>query len=163
MSLTPAGRTLALRMVRRHRLIELFLVETLNLSWDQVHDEAENMEHAVSDFLVDRIDEFLGHPETDPHGSRIPGADGLLRGEDASTQTLADCSVGVQVRFVRVVNQGSAFLRYLSDAGFEIGGHGTVTENNAETGILTTEIAGQPMSIAREAAETIRVECVPGS
>ena len=79
-SLTKAGRSLALRMLRRHRLIELFLVRTLDLTWDQVHEEAENMEHAVSDMLIERMDEFLDRPETDPHGDPIPAADGLMRG-----------------------------------------------------------------------------------
>src|SRR5262245_53050024 len=78
--LTPAGRKLAMRMLRRHRLIELFLVQTLDLTWDRVHEEAENMEHAVSDLLIDRIDEFLGHPECDPHGDPIPTPEGELRG-----------------------------------------------------------------------------------
>ena len=76
-ALTRAGRVLALRMIRRHRLIELFLLQTLDMSWDEVHDEAEHMEHAVSDLLVDRIDAFLGHPDVDPHGDPIPRADGV--------------------------------------------------------------------------------------
>lgn len=156
-SLTSAGRSLALRMVRRHRLIELFLVKTLGLSWDQVHDEAEHMEHAVSDFLVDRIDDYLDHPTRDPHGSPIPGADGSMRGNQQPTRTLADCEAGTRVRFVRVVNQGNDFLRYLSDIGFTIGGEGVVVENNNQTEIVTTSINSETMSMAREAAVTIRV------
>ena len=76
--LTHSGRALALRVLRRHRLIEQFLSQTLNLSWDEVHEEAEHMEHAVSDSLVDRIDAYLGHPSTDPHGDPIPRADGTV-------------------------------------------------------------------------------------
>lgn len=157
-SLTSSGRSLALRMVRRHRLIELFLVKTLELSWDQVHDEAENMEHAVSDFLVDRIDAYLGHPTSDPHGSPIPGADGAMRGEGEPTQSLADCKAGTNVRFIRVVNQGNEFLRFLSDNGLAIGGNGTVVENNDQTGIVTTSIDGNTLSMSRDAAATIRVQ-----
>ena len=71
-SLSRTGQVLALRMIRRHRLIEQFLVQTLSMNWDEVHDEAEHMEHAVSDLLVDRIDEYLGRPEVDPHGDPIP-------------------------------------------------------------------------------------------
>lgn len=156
-SLTDSGRTLAMRMLRRHRLIELFLVRTLNLTWDQVHDEAENMEHAVSDFLIDRMDEFLGRPETDPHGSPIPDAHGEMRGSSEQTQSLAECPVGTRVRFVRVVNQAAEFLRYLSDVGFEIGGEGTVLENNEQAGIVTARIDSEPVSMARDAAATIRV------
>ena len=77
--MTDTGQQLALRVLRRHRLIELFLVKTLGLSWDEVHEEAENMEHAVSDFLVDRIDDFLGKPQTDPHGDPIPRSDGTIQ------------------------------------------------------------------------------------
>src|SRR5262245_42586163 len=80
-SLTANGNALAMRMLRRHRLIELFLARTLNLSWDQVHEEAEHMEDAVSDVLIDRIDEYLGRPNCDPHGDPIPSADGVMRGD----------------------------------------------------------------------------------
>jgi len=77
--LSRAGEVLALRIIRRHRLVELFLMRTLGMSWDEVHDEAEHMEHAVSDLLIDRIDDYLGHPEVDPHGDPIPRGDGRLR------------------------------------------------------------------------------------
>ena len=90
--LTPSGRALALRVLRRHRLIEQFLSETLNLTWDEVHEEAENMEHAVSDSLIDRIDAYLGHPPTDPHGDPIPKADGTII--DAADRPLVECSAG---------------------------------------------------------------------
>src|SRR5690606_26472429 len=76
--LTEAGRAYAGAMVRRHRLIETFLVNTLGYSWDQVHDEAEQLEHAVSDFMIDRIDELLGRPDRDPHGDPIPKPDGTV-------------------------------------------------------------------------------------
>src|SRR5690606_8887189 len=89
--LTDAGKKLAMRMLRRHRLIELFLARTLELPWDQVHEEAEHMEHAVSDRLVDRIDEFLGEPSYDPHGDPIPGVDGELRGRMHLAAPLSDC------------------------------------------------------------------------
>src|SRR4051812_30816119 len=76
--LTPAGQRLAMTVIRRHRLLELFLVETLKMPWDEVHEEAEHMEHAASERLIDRIDAFLGHPAVDPHGDPIPAADGSL-------------------------------------------------------------------------------------
>ena len=98
-SLTPAGAALALRVMRRHRLIELFLVKTLNLSWDEVHEEAENMEHAVSDLLIDRIDVFLGHPKVDPHGDPIPTADGAL--DMIDTRPLAECQAGEDFRLAQ--------------------------------------------------------------
>ena len=85
--LTETGRSYALVMVRRHRLIEAFLVSVLGYSWDQVHDEAEHLEHAVSDFMIDRIDEFLEFPTRDPHGDPIPSADGTVHIPDATQLT----------------------------------------------------------------------------
>ena len=82
--LTPAGQRLAMKVIRRHRLLEQFLVATLKMPWDEVHEEAEHMEHAVSDRLIDRIDAFLGHPAVDPHGDPIPRADGSLAEPEAA-------------------------------------------------------------------------------
>jgi DtxR family transcriptional regulator, Mn-dependent transcriptional regulator len=130
--LTDAGRKLAMRMLRRHRLIELFLVQTLELPWDQVHEEAEHMEHAVSDRLVDRIDEFLGRPAHDPHGDPIPTADGSLRGRSKRAVPLTECPAGARVKFVRVLNQGPEFLRFLSRSGLAVGVVGAVVSNIAE-------------------------------
>lgn len=158
MRLTKSGRKLALRMLRRHRLIELFLVQTLNLTWDQVHEEAEHMEHSVSDFLIDRIDEFLGHPSTDPHGDPIPTAEGVMRGESEVAVPLASCEPGTRIRVVRVTNQNPEFLRYLSEAGFELGAAGTVSENNAEAGIVTTKIGERTVAMGHPAAESLLVE-----
>ena len=109
-TLSESGRVLALRMLRRHRLIEQFLVETLQLSWDQVHEEAENMEHAISDFVVDRIDEYLGHPEVDPHGDPIPAADGQLRGSRPSAVPLNSCVAGRLFEFSGLMYQDLDFL-----------------------------------------------------
>ena len=82
--LTPAGEKVALSMVRRHRLLETFLVESLGYGWDEVHDEAEILEHAASDRLVDRIDAFLGRPQSDPHGDPIPDPEGQIESHDSS-------------------------------------------------------------------------------
>ena len=106
--MTAAGRALALRVLRRHRLIEQFLSQTLNLTWDEVHEEAEHMEHAVSDALVDRIDAFLGHPTTDPHGDPIPQADGSMAA--AADRPLSECAAGERFRLARVIDQSPEFL-----------------------------------------------------
>lgn len=161
--LTDAGRKLALRMVRRHRLIELFLVETLHLRWDQVHDEAENMEHSVSDFLIDRIDDYLGHPESDPHGAPIPASDGELRGTEVEGSRLDECKTGSRVRLVRVVNQGPELLRYLSESGFELGGEAILKENNIDAGIISVEVNGRVLALGHDAAASIRVLTLPAS
>jgi len=156
--LTDAGTKLATRMVRRHRLIELFLHNTLNLTWDQVHEEAEELEHAVSEFLIDRIDDYLGHPGADPHGAPIPAADGQMRGNSADTVTLDTCETGDQVRFVRVVNQEPDFLRYLSDSGFQLGKVGAIVENSHDAGVIRAAIEGQQITVDRQAAQSILVE-----
>ena len=159
-SLTEEGRALALRMLRRHRLIELFLVRTLGLSWDQVHEEAEHMEHAVSDSLVDAIDAYLGHPAADPHGDPIPTAEGEMRGAEVELIPLPDCPVGTTVRIARVTNQGGDFLRFLSDAQLELGRVGTVTANSREAGLVTINFDGTEVPLGHAAAATLLVERV---
>jgi DtxR family Mn-dependent transcriptional regulator len=155
--LTRTGRTLALRMLRRHRLIELFLVRTLGLTWAEVHEEAEHMEHAVSDVLIDRIDDYLGRPAYDPHGDPIPQADGTMRGDGVRSMPLSACSAGRRVQIVRVLQQGSEFLRYLSESGIDIGVEATVEANSAEAGVVTLRVDGRPVPIGRPAAEQLLV------
>lgn len=153
--LTAAGCALALRVMRRHRLIELFLVRTLRLTWDEVHEEAENMEHAVSDLLIDRIDEFLGHPQVDPHGDPIPRRDGTMA--DEITRPLADCPVGFRFRLARVVNQSPEFLRYLTDSALSLGVTGMVTSQQSAAGVVTLQLGDRETVLAREAAEKLLV------
>lgn len=156
--LSEAGRKLALRMLRRHRLLELFLVKTLNLTWDQVHDESENMEHAVSDELIERIDEFLGRPETDPHGDPIPSADGQMRGENSDIVPLAQLPAGTPFRIARVTNQSSEFLRFLAESGLTPQAAGRVLRRNGEAGLMTLETAHGDISLGLPAAEQVLVE-----
>ena len=153
--LTETGRALALRVLRRHRLIELFLSRTLHLSWDEVHEEAEHMEHAVSDRLIDRIDEFLEYPAADPHGDPIPKADGTV--EVHHNQKLTECAVGREFHLVRVVDQSPEFLRYLSDTGLQLGASGKVIENRPEAGILTISNGDRETTLSRSAAEKLLV------
>ncbi|MBM4075988.1 MAG: metal-dependent transcriptional regulator [Planctomycetes bacterium] len=158
--LTKEGRHLAMRMLRRHRLLELFLVKTLNLSWDQVHEEAENMEHAVSDSLIERIDEFLGRPATDPHGDPIPSAEGKMRATDDRAVPLSQVEPGTRVRFVRVVDQGGEFLRFLSESGISLQQEGIVENNSPTAGIITTLIEGRPIVLGHSAANHLLVESI---
>ena len=153
--LTSAGNALALRVLRRHRLIELFLVKTLDLSWDEVHEEAEQMEHAVSDRLIDRIDAFLNFPDVDPHGDPIPKRDGTF--EPLTGRRLTECRVGDEFRLARVIDQSPEFLRYLTESGLPLGVTGTVTANRAEAGIVTVQIGQQETTLGREAADNILV------
>jgi DtxR family transcriptional regulator, Mn-dependent transcriptional regulator len=156
-SLTDDGKQTAIRVLRRHRLIELFLFQTLKLTWDQIHAEAENMEHAVSDFLVDHIDEYLGFPETDPHGDPIPSIDGQMRRAYPNLTTLAACQPGMHVQIVQVTDQETEFLRFLSRSGLKIGSRGTVKEKNAEAGIVVSEWNGQMISMGIHVAENVKV------
>ncbi len=156
--LTPSGTDLALRVVRRHRLIELFLVKTLDLTWDEVHEEAEHMEHAVSDRLIDKIDAYLGHPKADPHGDPIPRPDGSF--ETPESRTLAECEVGAEFHLARVIDQSPEFLRFLSSSGLPLGASGQIVANQAAAGIVTVKVAGRETTLGRAAAEKILVTLV---
>lgn len=114
-ALTPQGRRLALRMLRRHRLWEMFLARHLGLGWDEIHDEAERLEHATSDLLERRIDRVLGYPRIDPHGDPIPSAAGSLR--RSSLTTLADAEAGSTLVVTRVRGGDRAFYRQMSRMG----------------------------------------------
>lgn len=153
--LTDAGTVLALRVIRRHRLIELFLVRTLKLSWDQVHEEAEHMEHAVSDLLIDRIDAFLDYPQQDPHGDPIPSSDGTMQAH--SGHVLANCDPGDTFRLVRVLDQSSAFLRYLSDAGLHVGARGEVLSKPNEAGVISIRVGQFETTLGQAVAEKLLV------
>ncbi|MCI4012178.1 metal-dependent transcriptional regulator [Brevibacterium sp. ZH18] len=113
--LTAEGETIALSMVRRHRLLETFLVESLGYSWDEVHDEAETLEHASSDLLIDRIDTFLGRPKVDPHGDPIPGPDGQVESHDSSL-LLAEAAPG-SYTVIRVSDADPDVLAHLAEVG----------------------------------------------
>lgn len=153
--LTDAGRTLALRVLRRHRLIELFLARTLNLTWDEVHAEAENMEHAVSDLLIDRIDSFLGFPATDPHGDPIPKADGTVA--HSAGRRLSQLDVPQSFRVERVLDQSPEFLRYLTETGLKLGASGSVVANRAESGTITVTVAGEQTTLSHGVADRLLV------
>jgi len=109
--LSAAGEKLAARVLRRHRLVELFLVQVIGMRWDEVHDDAEQLEHVVSDRLVERIDDMLGHPEVDPHGDPIPTPDGRL--QRRPFDTLLTCPLNTPVTVARVTDQDAAFLRFV--------------------------------------------------
>lgn len=117
-TLTDQGRHAALMMVRRHRLIETVLVEQLGYSWDEVHDEADVLEHAVSDRLVDRIDAYLGHPRRDPHGDPIPDRDGTVSVPDAVS--LAQAPEGSHGAVVRISDDEPQVLRMLAENGLHL-------------------------------------------
>jgi DtxR family transcriptional regulator, Mn-dependent transcriptional regulator len=118
-TLTAAGERLAALVLRRHRLIELFLVQVMGLSWDEVHDDAEQLEHVVSDRLIDRIDEMLGRPEVDPHGDPIPDPEGTVKPQNV--QSLMTCPLHTPVTVTRVVDQDRLFLRFIESHNLKPG------------------------------------------
>ena len=117
--LTASGLKLAALVLRRHRLMELFLVQVLGMSWDEVHEEAERLEHAASDRVIDRIDAMLGQPSTDPHGDPIPDSNGAVSARDYPT--LLTCPVGAPVVVTRVTDQDAEFLRFLESSDLKPG------------------------------------------
>ena len=127
--LTAAGERLAALVVRRHRLIELFLVEVMGMNWTEVHEEAELLEHAVSDRLIERIDEMLGHPEADPHGDPIPDSEGVL--ERRPFDTLLTCPLNAPVTVRRVTDQDPEFLRFVERRDLKPGETVEVVERDA--------------------------------
>jgi DtxR family Mn-dependent transcriptional regulator len=155
--LTPSGQRLAMKIIRRHRLLELFLVHTLNMPWDEVHEEAEHMEHAASERLIDRIDAFLGHPAVDPHGDPIPTADGALAETEGAP--LSNLKPGQPFQVVRVVDQDPSFLRYLTECGLDLHAGGQVVENRPESGALVLRLADRAATLAlgHEAAAKVIV------
>jgi DtxR family transcriptional regulator, Mn-dependent transcriptional regulator len=143
--LTEAGERLAAMVLRRHRLIELFLVQVLHMDWSEVHDEAERLEHAVSERLIDRIDQMLGRPAVDPHGDPIPGPEGELNRQ--SYPDLLTSPLDTPLAVIRVTDQDADFLRFLDQRGLKPGqrvrieardtASDSVTVRN-ESGALTT-------------------------
>ena len=147
--LTAGGRRAALNVVRRHRLVETFLVRTLKMDWADVHAEAEEMEHAISGRLMDRIDAVLGHPRTDPHGDPIPSAQGSVPG--AVGQTLATFPVHLSARVLRVRDQSAVFLGLVEKLGLKPGAKVRVLERDLVSGIVQLGLrdgSRQPLGLA---------------
>src|SRR3712207_4764806 len=136
-SLTVRGRQEALRLVRRHRLIETFLLEHLGYAWEEVHEEAERLEHAVSDGCAERLAEFLDHPDHDPHGGPIPAADGTLEPDDSFP--LGEAVVGRRVRIFKVSDESSPVLDYLGERKLVPGRLLDVKEVRDLDGVVTVE------------------------
>lgn len=160
--LTETGRSYALVMVRRHRLIEAFLVSVLGYSWDQVHDEAEHLEHAVSDFMIDRIDEFLEFPTRDPHGDPIPSADGTVHIPDATQLTMV--GAGHRVLVERISDSDPALLQFFQEHGFVVGATLDIGEGAAFSDSLDVRVAEAASSVAlgRSATDALYVSIADG-
>ncbi len=156
--LTPAGEKIALVVLRHHRLIELYLVEALGYTWDEVHSEAEELEHVISEKLEARIAEWLGHPTRDPHGDPIPSLDGLLPQEHS--QPLDALAVGQAGTVAQVLVQDADRLRYLAGLGLVPGAEVAVEGREPFEGPLTVKIGATSHVLDARLAKTIVVEDV---
>jgi DtxR family transcriptional regulator, Mn-dependent transcriptional regulator len=155
--LTEEGRRAALRMVRRHRLIEAYLVEFLGYSWDTVHPEAERLEHAVSDTMIERMSAALGDPAVDPHGDPIPAADGSIH--ELAGSALTEVPVGETVEIHRVHESQPEKLRYIAALGLLPGVRVTVVDRQPFDDLVTIEVGGVQRVIGRELGHVL--QCGP--
>jgi DtxR family Mn-dependent transcriptional regulator len=154
-TLTPTGERMALEVVRHHRLLELYLMEALGLSWDQVHEEAERLEHHLSDELEARIDRALGFPTRDPHGDPIPSPELLLQSDEMVC--LSDLEAGSMTVVRRVPDGDPELLRYLATLGLVPAEEVTILEQAPFDGPVTVEVRGARHAIGRSLAAQIEV------
>jgi DtxR family Mn-dependent transcriptional regulator len=156
--LTEQGRQVALEVLRHHRLVELFLAEELGMSWDRVHDEAEVLEHHLSEELEQLISKRLGDPTLDPHGDPIPTA--TLEIDEGHTRSLDELTAGALGRFVRVSDSDPEMLRYLAEQGIAIGDVLEVTGRQPFGGPVFVRIGDREQPLGGELARAMRIEPV---
>ena len=154
--LTPAGRDIALEIVRHHRLIELYLSQVLGYSWDKVHEEADRLEHVISEEMEVKMDEALGYPETDPHGDPIPTVDGKIQAFLLSS--LWETPAGEVVRVKRVSDRNPEVLRYLDEIGIHPQVRLKVTKRAPFNGPISIRLGDQAIEMGEELARQIFVE-----
>ena len=155
--LTDSGRQLATHVLRRHRLIELFLVRVMGMNWSEVHAEAEELEHAVSDRLIERMDEMLGYPSADPHGDPIPDIHGVV--EEVVLPSLLVCEVGVPLRLARVGDQSPEFLKLLEKRNLKPGSPIQVEGRDEAADAVEIRLdSGERMTLGNRAASKLFVE-----
>lgn len=154
--LTPQGERQALRTIRNHRLVELFLMRTLGFRWDEVHREAEALEHALSDEVADRIDAFLEYPDTDPHGDPIPRADGSVRPSTGIRLTRLEPDQSATIS--RVLEQSPAVLRYLAERNLIPGQPIRFLGQEPFNGPVTLDVDGETVTLSHDLASRILTE-----
>jgi DtxR family Mn-dependent transcriptional regulator len=154
--LTEEGEAMALRLVRRHRLIELYLVRELGYALHEVHGEAEELEHSVSDRFITAIDEKLGKPEFDPHGDPIPDVDGIMANRDL--HPLSEIPLGAKARVARFLSSDPELLQHTLDRGFALDTEIIITARDPFNGPLSVSIGDQRTIIGHVVAQSILVE-----
>lgn len=158
-TLTPSGRKIALEIIRHHRLLELYLLEVMGYSWDEVHDEAEKLEHHISEQFEDKIAELLDNPTHDPHGDPIPTKEGIM--PEMKTQPLVQAEAGHHYLVSRVKNQDPELLRYLEKIGLLPGSKITVKDKGPFKGPITLLIEEAEQVLGHEVAEHILIAELP--
>lgn len=153
--LTESGRSFAVAMVRRHRIIETFLAQCLDYPWDEVHAEADALEHVVSDRFVDALDAFLDHPRRDPHGDPIPTRDGRV--DPLGDIPLDDVPEGASGVVTRVSDRDNTVLRHLADIGLRPDSPVRVVSRQVELGIIAVTLGGKTVQVGTPVAAAVRV------
>lgn len=154
-SLTDSGRKIALEIIRHHRLLELYLLEVMGYSWDEVHDEAEKLEHHISEQFEDKIAELLDNPTHDPHGDPIPTKDGIM--PEMEDESLVEAEEGHRYLISRVTNQDPELLRYLEKIGMLPGARLSVKSKAPFKGPITLDLENNEQVIGHEVAEHIHI------
>ena len=157
-TLTEAGRKIALEIIRHHRLLEVYMAEALGFTWDQVDAEAERLEHVISEEFEDKIDAMLGYPTTDPHGSPIPGKDGTIA--RTNHERLSDIEPGRSVVIRRVTDTEPALLRYLAELGLRPDNQVEVVKKEPFDGPMHLQVGGEERHVGHQVASSVLVECV---
>ena len=155
-TLTDPGRTVALEVIRHHRLLELYLKEVMGFSWDEIHEEAEILEHHISERFEDRIEEMLGNPERDPHGHPIPARDGTV--DELPTRSLADLTDGDAASIDHIADEDGELLDLLEQRGLLPGAAVEVVDTRPIDGLLVVAVDGAEQLIGRPVAQKVVVE-----
>jgi len=152
-SLTAKGTKAAVDIIRRHRLIETFLVKILKLDWSVVHTEADRLEHAISPMVLEALDDFLGRPDLDPHGDPIPDSDGRVR--DTLAEPLSECHAGDNIRITRIADQEESFLLFAAEHGLKPGAQVSILAVDPAAQSITVQADDAPVTLALAAASKI--------
>lgn len=157
--LTDTGRQIAVNIIRKHRLWEVWLVDKLHFKWDEVHDIAEQLEHVVSDELVNHLDKHLGYPATDPHGDLIPDAKG--RFAKTVSKPLIECSRGDKVKFIGVADHSNNFLQYLTKNNLHLGDEITIDAVEAFDSTFSVKVSGKENKVlSKEVVKNLLVTVI---
>lgn len=155
-TLTDKGKSLAIEIVRKHRLWETFLYKKLDFTWDEVHEVAEQLEHIKSAKLIEQLEKFLEYPKVDPHGDPIPDAKGKI--EHFKRKTLAEKEIGEICRLIAVKDNSSTFLQYLLDIGIKLNSEIKINNRQEFDGSMEIEINGNPTTISKKVSENLFIE-----